>query len=66
MLVVDCYPGIRDVEVLAEIERVWKPNLTIDTTCIFYPGDELTRLMTSVPVSLEMVFLKLTGRKLRD
>lgn len=45
VLVVDCYPGIRDVEVLAEIERVWKPNLTIDTTCIFYPGDELTRLM---------------------
>lgn len=45
VLVVDCYPGVDDAELLPELQRAFPTALTIDMRDVFPDGDELTRRM---------------------
>lgn len=44
-IVVDCYPGVDDNEVLTEFEDGLKPKITIKSEDIFYDSDKITQLM---------------------
>lgn len=44
-LVVDCYPGTNDEEILEKLVKAFEPDLILNTEDIFFDGDELTRRM---------------------
>ncbi|MBQ4289039.1 MAG: class I mannose-6-phosphate isomerase [Clostridia bacterium] len=42
LLIVDCYPGVRDDEILDNIEKAFAPEVTIKMEDIFIDGEEIT------------------------
>ena len=45
VLAVDCYPGVRDEELLPQLKAALEPETVILSEDYFYDGDELTRRM---------------------
>jgi mannose-6-phosphate isomerase class I len=45
IITVDCYPGVRDEEVLTALINGLKPECVIKSEEVFYDGDKLTSLM---------------------
>ena len=42
LLLVDCYPGVHDDEILDNIEKAFAPEVTIKMEDIFIDGEEIT------------------------
>ncbi|MEY8323753.1 class I mannose-6-phosphate isomerase [Lachnospiraceae bacterium 54-11] len=45
ILIVDCYPGTDDTEVLLQIQEAFLPELTVNMEDVFFAGEKLTELM---------------------
>ncbi len=45
LLLVDCYPGVDDEELLSNIEKAYAPEVTIKMEDIFLDGDRITELI---------------------
>jgi mannose-6-phosphate isomerase class I len=45
ILTVDCYPGVNDDEVFEAFKTYFAPELIINTEDIFYPGEQLVKIM---------------------
>ena len=64
VLAVECYPGVDEAEVLAELGRRLRPELAINSSDTLLPADEIDRLVTPFLGGDDPVFGFMTNLRL--